>query len=158
MGRPPRFRFVDQLPASNYFKPRGVPISRLAEVVLTVDELEAMRLADLEGMYQEEAARQMNVSRQTFGRIISSARGKVAEALVKGRALRIGGGEFELSAPRTFQCEDCGRVWQVVQGADRPAECAECHGANLHRASGGGWRGFGRGFGRRGGTGPGRTK
>ena len=66
----------------------------LEEVVLTIDEFEAVRLADLEGLYQEQAAEKMNVSRQTFGRIIESARKKVAEALVQGKALKIGGGEF----------------------------------------------------------------
>lgn len=61
----------------------------LQEVILDADELEAIRLADLEGMYQEDAATAMGVSRQTFGRIVSSARKKVAEGLVHGKALRI---------------------------------------------------------------------
>ena len=61
-----------------------------------MDEIEAMRLADLEGMYQEQAAERMDVSRQTFGRIITSAHRKVAEALVEGKALRIDGGEFRV--------------------------------------------------------------
>ena len=64
--------------------------------MLGIDELEALRLADLEGLYQEDAARQMNVSRQTFGRIVAAARKKVAEALVRGRSLRIEGGEVEM--------------------------------------------------------------
>ena len=73
----------------SYFKPAGIPLRVLEEVVLAADEVEAIRLANLEGMYQEEAAAAMGISRQTFGRIISSANKKIAEGLVKGKALRI---------------------------------------------------------------------
>jgi predicted DNA-binding protein (UPF0251 family) len=69
----------------------------LEQVNLTVDEIEAIRLVDLEGMYQAQAAEKMNVSRQTLGRIIESAHKKIAEALVNGKALLIEGGMFELS-------------------------------------------------------------
>ena len=86
MARPRQCRRVGSMPESNYFKPRGIPLSMLEEVLLSVDEFEATRLADLEGLYQEQAAEKMNVSRQTFGRIIDSAHQKVAEALVKGKA------------------------------------------------------------------------
>ena len=89
MARPIRCRRVSSMPESSYFKPRGIPLSLLEEVVLTMDEFEAIRLADLEGLYQEEAAEKMKVSRSTFGRIIESARRKIAEALVKGKALKI---------------------------------------------------------------------
>ncbi len=61
----------------------------LREVAVTIDELEAIRLADLDGLYHEEAAKKMHISRQTFGRILQSARKKVAESLIKGKALRI---------------------------------------------------------------------
>jgi predicted DNA-binding protein (UPF0251 family) len=74
----------------------GVPISILEEIVLLMDEFEAIRLADLEGLYQEQAAERMNVSRQTFGRIVEAARRKVAKALSDGLALRIEGGEVEM--------------------------------------------------------------
>jgi predicted DNA-binding protein (UPF0251 family)/predicted Fe-Mo cluster-binding NifX family protein len=77
-------------------KPQGVPASSLGEVVLGFDEAEALRLADLEGLYHEAAARSMGVSRQTFGRIIEIARRKVADAILNGRALRIEGGEINL--------------------------------------------------------------
>jgi predicted DNA-binding protein (UPF0251 family) len=84
---------------ATYYKPRGVPLRALEQVALTVDELEAIRLADLEGLYQEEAARRMNVSRQTFGRVLDAAHAKVAEALVNGKALSIEGGPVEVSPP-----------------------------------------------------------
>jgi predicted DNA-binding protein (UPF0251 family) len=72
---------------------------RLLEVVnLTVDELEAVRLADLEGLYQEAAAEKMRISRQTFGRILESAHKKIADALVNGKALSIEGGDVQIDA------------------------------------------------------------
>lgn len=99
MPRPRQCRRVGQLPQANYYKPRGVPLTMLQCVELTVDELEAVRLADLEGMYQEEAAAKMNVSRQTFGRIIEAAHKKIADALVHGKALSIQGGPVEICGP-----------------------------------------------------------
>jgi predicted DNA-binding protein (UPF0251 family) len=125
---------VGSIPESNYFKPRGIPLSMLEEVILTVDECEAIRLADLEGFYQEQAAEKMKVSRQTFGRIIESARRKVAKALVKGKALKIEGGEFEMAAMRKFRCSDCQHSWELPFGTGRPQDCPSCKSVNIHRA------------------------
>ncbi len=96
MPRPRHCRRVAHLPQTTFYKPRGVPLSVLQHVNLTVDELEAIRLADLQGLYQEQAAEKMNISRQTFGRIIESAHKKIADALVNGKALSIEGGIVEL--------------------------------------------------------------
>ena len=92
MARPKRCRRIGSTPGSSYFKPRGIPLSALEEVVLSFDEFEAVRLADLEGLYQDKAAEKMGISRQTFGRIIEAAHHTVAEALVQGKALKIEGG------------------------------------------------------------------
>lgn len=92
MPRPFCFRRVGQAPAASIFKPIGIPVVELEEVVMTLDEFEALRLSDLDGLYQEEAAGRMQVSRPTVGRILDSARRKVADALVNGKALRIEGG------------------------------------------------------------------
>ncbi|MGD0229544.1 MAG: DUF134 domain-containing protein [Syntrophorhabdales bacterium] len=89
MSRPKKSRCVNCRPDASYFKPRGIRLAELKEVFLNLDEVEALRLADLEGRYHEEAAREMKVSRATFGRIVSGARRKVAEALIRGKALRI---------------------------------------------------------------------
>ena len=89
MARPKKYRCIRCKPDATYFKPRGIPLVDLEEIALSLDEIEAMRLADYEGLYQEQAAEKMNISRQTFGRIIESAHKKVAEALVKGKALKI---------------------------------------------------------------------
>jgi predicted DNA-binding protein (UPF0251 family) len=159
MPRPPRCRCVSQQPTANYFKPRGVPLTRLQEVVLTVDELEALRLADQKGMYQDQAAEQMKISRATFGRSVETARRKVAEALAEGKALKIEGGNFVVANMRAFRCSDCSHAWQVPFGTGRAAECPSCHSRNIHRAEGdrGGWV-RGAGFGRGGGRGWGRGR
>lgn len=99
MPRPRQCRRVAHLPQVTFYKPRGIPLSVLQQVNLTVDEFEAVRLADLEGMHQDQAAEKMNISRQTFGRIIESAHKKIADALVNGKALSIEGGPFELTPP-----------------------------------------------------------
>ncbi len=96
MSRPYKCRAVAREPSVTYFKPRGVPLAGLAEIVLGVDELEALRLADLEGLYQEDAAERMDVSRPTFGKIIRAAHAKIARAIINGKALRIEGGKCRL--------------------------------------------------------------
>jgi predicted DNA-binding protein (UPF0251 family) len=134
MARPRNCRRVGSVPQSNYFKPRGIPLSLLDEVILTVDEFEAIRLADLESLYQEQAAKRMNVSRPTFGRIVESAHKKVADALVKGKALKIEGGEFEMVSMRKFRCYDCQHSWELPYGTGRPENCPSCKSGNICRA------------------------
>jgi len=89
MARPLKCRKVSCDVAASYFKPQGIPMTELEEVELTLDEVEALRLADLEALYQADAASQMGISRQTFGNIIARAHRKVAEAILGGKALRI---------------------------------------------------------------------
>lgn len=96
MPRPMNERRVGRNYGNVVFKPVGIPARELPEVVLGLDEAEAIRLADLEGLYQEAAARKMGVSRQTLGRILEGARRKVADALVNGKALRLEGGAIYL--------------------------------------------------------------
>jgi predicted DNA-binding protein (UPF0251 family)/predicted Fe-Mo cluster-binding NifX family protein len=96
MPRPLKCRKINNAPDITYFKPRGVPLRELAEVYLSLDGFEAIRLADHEGLSHEKAAQQMHISRQTFGRILAAARNTVAKALVGGLALRIHGGHYHL--------------------------------------------------------------
>ncbi|MFA5284920.1 MAG: DUF134 domain-containing protein [Smithellaceae bacterium] len=93
MPRPKCHRHIFGIPDKNYFKPRGIPSVDLEEVVLSLDEFEAIRLADHEQLYQEEAAARMNISRQTFGRIIEGAHKKIADVLINAKALKIEGGK-----------------------------------------------------------------
>jgi len=94
VARRPCCKRVDGLPGVRYFKPRGIPLVDLEEVVLAFEELEALRLAHQEGLYQADAAVRMNVSRATFGRVLTAAHQKITEALVAGKALRIEGGTY----------------------------------------------------------------
>ena len=89
MPRPIKPRKISFNPKVVYFKPRAVPLSALEEVDLSVDELEAIRLYDLEGLDQVKAAEKMNISQSTFQRVLGSARKKITEALIKGKAIRI---------------------------------------------------------------------
>ena len=91
MPRPFKCRRVGWIPQHDYFKPRGIPLSELEEVILRLDEIEAMRLADIEGLYHEEAAKKMNISRQTFDRILLKAHAIIADAVVNGKAILIEG-------------------------------------------------------------------
>ncbi len=95
MPRPRKMRFVQAPPSVTTFMPEEPPPWGSGEVVLPIEGLEAIRLSDLEGLDQETAATMMNVSRQTFGRILAEARKAVAEALVMGKVLRIEGGHFQ---------------------------------------------------------------
>ena len=99
-----------------------------------MDELEAIRLADLGGLYQEQAAEKMNISRQTFGRIIESAHKKVADALINGKALEIEGEESEVAPTRKFRCQDCQHAWELPFGTGRPASCPSCKSGKICRA------------------------
>lgn len=119
----------------------------LEEVTLSVDEAEAIRLKDLEGLEQEEGADRMGISRPTFQRILACARQKVADALLNGKAIRIEGGHFELAAQR-FTCAENGHEWDVAVEllAKAPPVCPYCHSSNAvllppagfgRRASGG---------------------
>ncbi len=130
MPRPRRWRWVMAQPSSTYFKPRGVPLAVLEEIVLTVDEHEAIRLADLEGLQQEEAADRMNVSRATFGRIVALARRKVADALINAKAIKIEGGDFLMAGPHI--CDDCGYRWELSPGVPMPQVCPSCESIRIH--------------------------
>jgi len=152
MPRPFIQRRVCCKPESDYFKPRGIPVDMLEEINLTLDELEAVRLADLEGMYQEDAAAKMNISRQTFGNIIDSAHKKIADALLNGKALKIEGGVYKMAGMRRFKCYACNHEWEVPYGTGRPQECPQCKSTDIHRAE------EDRGYARRGGPGYGRGR
>jgi len=152
------------------FKPAGVPGRELEQLPLAVDELEAIRLVDLEGLSHEQAASAMGVSRQTVGRVLERGRAKVAEALVAGKAILIGGGQYRVE-PRQVCCSACGAVWAAVPDATPAAACPSCASPDvgtcwdpagrcgMGRGGRGGGRGrsFGAGGGhRRGGCGGGR--
>jgi predicted DNA-binding protein (UPF0251 family) len=83
------------------FKPAGIPAMALEIVVLTLDEVEALRLADALGLYQEQAAARMGISHPTFSRIVGRARAKLADALINGKAMRLEGGVVSIQQGAT---------------------------------------------------------
>ena len=94
MPRPCKRRRVGGRPNSSYFKPAGVRKVDLEESILAVDEFEAVRLKDLLNLDQNECAKKMNISQSTFHRLVLSARKKIADAIVNGKAIKIEGGNF----------------------------------------------------------------
>ena len=127
MPRPRKWRRVAFIPEVTYFKPAGIPLRVLEEVCLSVEEAEAVRLKDLEGLEQEQCAQRMSISRPTFQRVLESARRKIAEALLYGKAIRIEGGNFEMIM-RRFRCIQ-GHEWDVpfeAMIAGSPRLCPTC--------------------------------
>ncbi len=114
MSRPVKPRIVESMPQVNFYKPAGVPMTDLKEVVLSIDEFEALRLKDMEKLEQHSCAEKMGVAQSTFQRIITMARQKVITCLVEGNALRIEGGEYDLSTD--YVCRRCNRRRQRHKG------------------------------------------
>ncbi|MEM3405413.1 MAG: DUF134 domain-containing protein [Candidatus Pacearchaeota archaeon] len=96
MVRPRKCRRIFFKTQITYFKPRGIPLRNLEEVVLTFDEIEAIRLVDYEGIEQKEAANKMRISQPTLSRLLLSARKKISSSLIEGKAIKIEGGNFIL--------------------------------------------------------------
>lgn len=124
MARPIKCRRVKFFPENTYFIPLGKRKCEVEEITLKVEELEAMRLKDIEGLNQEECAESMQVSRQTFQNIINSARRKVALALTQGNAIHISGGNYVLGLCQ-FKCLSCGEVYSMNYENDRHI-CPSC--------------------------------
>lgn len=103
MARPKNTRCVRGNPKTTYFKPAGIKMSELEEEILTIEEYEAIRHKDYNKNPQDKSAEMMEVSQPTFHRIITSAREKIAKAIVDGKAIKIEGGNYK------FKIERCGR-------------------------------------------------
>lgn len=111
MARPIKWRKVECMPAMSYFVPLEKELPGIPENVLKLEELEAIRLKDLEGLEQGKCAERMEVSRPTFQRILLSAREKVADSLINGKMIHIEGGNFTLNIC-PIKCKDCGKEWK----------------------------------------------
>lgn len=120
------------MPGVTYFKPAGIPMRMLDEMRLSVEEVEAIRLKDLEDLDQEQCAERMNISRPTFQRVLESARKKMADVLLNGKAIRIEGGNFEMAAIR-YRCQN-GHEWDVTLDkaqTEAPQPCLTCGATDL---------------------------
>ncbi|MCX6003793.1 MAG: DUF134 domain-containing protein [Chloroflexi bacterium] len=113
MPRPIKCRRVAFLPGITYFKPAGIPLRELEENLLTIDEIESIRLRDIEDLDQEQCAVKMDISRATFQRILGSARRKIADALLNGKAIKIQGGAFEVTSLRCKCLNGCDNTTRV---------------------------------------------
>lgn len=129
MARPTKFRSVEFFPDDDYFIPEGKSKSETIDIILKIEELEAMRLKDIEGLNQEECAKKMNISRQTFQNIIDNARKNVAMALTEGKAIRIDGGNYTTKNCK-IGCEDCKGVYEIKYEQDYSI-CPICSSQNI---------------------------
>jgi predicted DNA-binding protein (UPF0251 family) len=135
VARPTKWRKVGFIPKIRYFVPHDSDPAQVEENILRIEELEALRLKDLEGMEQEGCAAQMEISRQTFQRILSVAREKVADSLINGKALRIEGGNYTRNIC-LVQCLGCGKQWpesyenfeKIMNGG---FTCPECNSERI---------------------------
>ncbi len=132
MVRPTKWRCVSFVPQFNCFIPQGVPSPEQA--CLSVEEIEAIRLKDVEGLEQEECAQMMKVSRPTFQRVLLNARKKLADALLNGKTIKVEGGNFVL-ATQQFRCNNDGHEWQIpferVVSDPPPQFCPVCHSPDI---------------------------
>lgn len=135
MARKQKNRIVKQPPLYGEFKPTGIAARYLNEVKLTLDEYEALRLADYDGMSQEEAASEMDISRPTFTRLIEKSRKKIVDFIVNGKKLKIDGGNIHFRN-NVFKCFDCEQMF-VFDIKKTVSECPSCNSDNIVNLAGG---------------------
>lgn len=147
MPRPKITRCINFEPEVTYFKPRGVPLSSLEEIDLTMDELETIRLKNYKRLEQTKCAKKMKISQSTFQRILCLANQKIADALINGKAIKIEGGVIKMNneEKRKFKCENCKYEWEEEFGTGRRSimSCPKCKSEKIHRVDQDG-HGFGR--------------
>ena len=137
MARPPKPRRVEYIPEVKFFKPAGIPRRSLKEINLSMEEVEAIRLKDQEGLTQKKCSERMEISRPTFQRVLTSARRKIADALIEGMSIRFEGGDYKVAEKR-FHCPKCDqeftrpRAWgKKRRQRGRNVECPECGSNDL---------------------------
>ena len=114
-------------PKYTYFKPRGVPLTEIKdEVAITLEELEAIRLTDLESLSQHEAGEKMNISQPTISRHLEAAHHKIAKALLLGLAIRIA------NPTLFFHCDQCGQTWPFSEDIGTVRRCKRCGSTKFH--------------------------
>lgn len=135
MARSKMQKMVHQPPLYTSFKPAGIMKSMLQSLAMTLDEYEAIRLADYMGMDHAEAAEEMEISRSTFSRLVEKARQKIAKFLVEGKELFIEGGNVHFRG-NIIRCQDCGHMFNINISAS-VSKCPECGSVNLINLAGG---------------------
>ncbi|MCF8299101.1 MAG: DUF134 domain-containing protein [Saprospiraceae bacterium] len=135
MPRPQDNRIVHEPPLFTEFKPIGVMARDLEQIMLSLDEFEAIRLADYNGLSHAEAADEMEISRSTFSRLIEKARKKVSDFFINGKLLNIEGGNVHFRN-NIIKCQKCGYMFRISIGQEI-TECPVCHSDNLLNHAGG---------------------
>jgi len=135
MPRPKNSRYVFEPPLFTEFKPVGVAARTLRSNRLALDEYEAIRLADFQGLSHEEAADEMGISRSTFSRLVVGARKKVSDSIVNGKMLNIEGGPIHFRN-NIIRCMNCGNIFKI-KISNAMLRCPECGSANLQNLAGG---------------------
>ena len=135
MARPTKWRKIDNIPTVQYFMPSEKRVEELPENILKLEELEAIRLKDLEGLEQDECADRMEISRPTFQRILLLDRGKVADSLINGKGICIKGGNFTRNIC-PIMCMICGKKWkESFENLERLRKgeyiCPDCGSASI---------------------------
>lgn len=122
MSRPQKSRKVLSPPIMKGFKPFGIPLCKTESVIIKFEEYESLKLINYDGLQQEQAAQQMNVSRPTFTRIYNRALNLIAKSFVEGKAIEIQGGNFEFDK-EWFRCTKC---FKLVAGLENHKKCHNC--------------------------------
>lgn len=135
MPRPKNNRIVHEPPLFSAFKPIGIRAAATEQISLSLDEFEALRLADQLGHSHAEAADEMEISRSTFTRLIEQARKKIADFLILGKFLVIEGGNVHFRK-NLIRCQDCGHMFNI-NFKDSINTCPSCHSGNLLNLAGG---------------------
>jgi predicted DNA-binding protein (UPF0251 family) len=125
MARPKIKRTIRCNPSAYYFKPRGIPMSQLEEIILEDDEIEAIRLADFQGLFHEDAAIKMKVSRATFGRVLHSARNKIADGILNGKAIKLSDLLKKIKINSSRICPGCGCRLRNIKTSGK-LNCTNC--------------------------------
>jgi uncharacterized protein len=135
MPRPKNNRIVHEPPLFSAFKPIGLRGIASEQISLSLDEFEAIRLADKRGLSHAEASDEMEISRSTFTRLIEQARKKIADFLIQGKLLVIEGGNIHFRK-NLIRCQDCGHMFNIDFN-DPFTECPSCKSKNLLNLAGG---------------------
>jgi predicted DNA-binding protein (UPF0251 family) len=135
MARPQNDRIVHGPPLFTEFKPIGVSSKNLDMIQITLDEFEALRLADYLGLDHSEAADEMEISRSVFTRLIEKARGNIARLIVEGKMLTIEGGNVHFKN-NILKCNQCGHMFKIPF-SQKVSECPSCNSESLHNLAGG---------------------